>query len=133
MVEVRRTIHFCYGHRIKGHGGGCRHLHGHNAKIEVVCRGPLDDLGMVVDFQEIRRIVEGWIDGNWDHRMILQDGDPMIPILKEQGEPVYVIAEVPTAENLAAHLYRIASDGGLPVTSVRFWETPSSMAVYDGP
>ena len=52
--RVGRFIDFCYGHRIPGHSGKCKNLHGHNARVEIVCEGPLDELGMVVDFAEIK-------------------------------------------------------------------------------
>lgn len=131
--EATRSIRFCYGHRIQGHAGGCKHLHGHNARVEVSCAGPLDDLGMVVDFAEIRRVVEAWIRDNWDHRMLLRADDPMLPVLQEHGEPVFAMDVDPTAENMAARLFAVARAGGLPVSCVRFWETPSNMAAYGGP
>ena len=129
---VVRILTFAYGHRIQGHRGGCAHLHGHNARVEVECRGPLDPLGMVVDFAEIRRVLEEWIDAHWDHGMILQKGDPLVPVLVERGEPVYELDGPPTAENLARHLHRVAREAGLPVRAIRFWETERSMALYEG-
>ncbi|MGQ0612912.1 MAG: 6-pyruvoyl trahydropterin synthase family protein [Planctomycetaceae bacterium] len=129
---VVRRLAFCYGHRIRGHAGGCRFVHGHNAVVEVECRGPLDALGMVVDFGEIGRALGGWIDAHWDHRMILQRGDPLVAMLKGLGDPVYELEGDPTAENLAAELYGAAKAAGLPVHAVRFWETPTSMASFGG-
>jgi len=128
--EVQRALSFCYGHRIEGHAGPCANLHGHNARVEVVCGGPLDELGMVVDFAEIRRVLERFIDEHWDHRMILQRGDPYVAWLREQGEPVFELDLPPTAESLAAHLFGVAKEQGLPVRAVRLWETPDSMASY---
>jgi len=125
-----RFIDFCYGHRIPGHAGKCRHLHGHNGRAEIVCAGPLDALGMVVDFAEIRRVLDGWVLSHWDHKLILESGDDLIPILRERGEPVFQLDAPTTAENLAAHLFFVAKDANLPVASVRFWETPDSMASF---
>jgi 6-pyruvoyltetrahydropterin/6-carboxytetrahydropterin synthase len=127
---VRRSLTFCYGHRIRGHAGPCRHLHGHTARVEVECRGPLDELGMVVDFARIKEALEGWILAHWDHRMILQRGDPMAAVLKEKGEPVFELDGPPTAEIMAAHLFDVARDAGLPVTQVRVWESEASVAGY---
>ncbi len=127
---VTKLLSFPYGHRIRGHGGRCAHLHGHNARVEVCCRGPLDALGMVVDFGEIKRVLGSWIGKNWDHRMILASSDPLIEVLSELGEPVFELDSSPTAENLAAHLYRVAREANLPVSEVRFWETETSMASY---
>jgi len=129
---VVRILTFSYGHRIRGHEGLCAHLHGHNARVEVECKGPLDALGMVVDFGEIRRVLETWIDANWDHRMILEQGDPMARVLAERGEPVHELDAPPTAENLARRLYEVAAKAGLPVRAIRFWETERSMALYEG-
>lgn len=129
---VVRILTFSYGHRIRGHEGPCAHLHGHNARVEVECTGPLDALGMVVDFGEIRRVLETWIDANWDHRMILERGDPMARVLAERGEPVHELDVPPTAENLARRLYEVAKGAGLPVRAIRFWETERSMALFEG-
>ncbi len=32
MYRVTKCISFCYGHRLPGYPGKCRHLHGHNAR-----------------------------------------------------------------------------------------------------
>ena len=131
MYTAAKVISFCYGHRIVGHGGACRHLHGHNARVEVECgKRELDDLGMVVDFTAIHDALRTWIDENWDHRMILAANDPMVEVLREQGEPVFVLDGPPTAESLAAHLFRVAEEAGLPVTRIRLWETETSVASY---
>jgi 6-pyruvoyltetrahydropterin/6-carboxytetrahydropterin synthase len=130
--SVRVGLRFCYGHRIPGHDGPCVHLHGHNARVEVECRGALDERGMVVDFARIKRALNEWIDAHWDHRMILQAGDPLIEVLRANEEPVCVLDAPPTAENLAARLFDVAAEAGLPVAAVRFWETDSSLAVYTG-
>ena len=130
MYSAAKVITFCYGHRLVGHGGACRFLHGHNARVEVICRGDLDAQGMVVDFGEIRHALRDWIDANWDHRMILASDDPMVEILRAQDEPVFVLDGPPTAERLAAHLYKVARDAGLPVAGIRFWETETSVATY---
>lgn len=130
MYTAAKVISFCYGHRLVGHGGACRHLHGHNARVEVICRGELDALGMVVDFAEIRRVLQTWIDAQWDHRMILASDDPMAAVLREQGEPVFLLDGPPTAERLAAHLFEVAREAGLPVAGIRLWETDTSVATY---
>ena len=130
MYSAAKVLSFCYGHRIVGHGGECRHLHGHNARVEVVCRGDLDELGMVVDFAEIRRVLQTWVDAHWDHRTILASDDPLGAVLEEQGERVFRMDGTPTAERMAGHLYRVAKDAGLPVAEIRFWETETSFATY---
>ena len=47
--------HLPMSHRLPGHEGGCRFLHGHNYIVEVSVRSDvLDSMGMVMDFAERR-------------------------------------------------------------------------------
>lgn len=129
--RVTRTVHFCYGHRLLDYDGKCRHLHGHNGVLEVDIEGEqLDGLGMVADFTLVRDVVKEWVDANLDHRMVLCRRDPAVPLLEELGEPLYLLDENPTAENIARHVYEQAHGRGLMVAEVRLWETPSSCATY---
>lgn len=129
--RVTRSIDFCYGHRLLNHNGQCRYLHGHNGRLEVDIEAEaLDDMGMVVDFGKVRDLVKGWIDSNLDHRMILSRQDPVVPVLQGLNEPLYLVDENPTAENLARLIYDQARQLGLNVAEIRLWETPSSYATY---
>ena len=131
MFRVTRVIHFCYGHRLLRYAGKCRYLHGHNGKAEIeLVAKTLDRRGMVRDFTEIKRAIQGWIDANLDHTMILRKGDPALPLLRKLREPLFVIDVNPTAENLAKLIYAQAKRLGFPVSSVRLWETDHSFATY---
>ena len=125
--RVTKTIDFCYGHRLLDYGGKCRNLHGHNGLLEVdVESNELDDLGLVMDFNEIRDVVKGWVDDNLDHRMVLCRRDPVAPVLTEMGEPLYLMDDNPSAENISKLIYLEVRKQGLKVTEVRLWETPTS-------
>ena len=133
MFQVTREIRFCYGHRLLKYDGKCRHLHGHNGRAVITLAAPrLDSLGMVVDFSHIKKVVGGWINAELDHRMLLNRTDPVLPELERQGEPVFLLDENPTAENIAKLIFDHARQAGLPVVEVRLWETPSSFAAYRG-
>ena len=129
--SVTKTIGFCYGHRLIDHKGKCRHLHGHNGLVEIEVEAEeLDELGVVMDFSDIRDMVKRWIDSNLDHRMILNREDEAVSMLRTLGEPMYLIDENPTAENISKLIYGQARDMGIDVKEVRLWETPSSYAAY---
>ena len=131
MYSVTKVIHFCYGHRLLNYQGKCRHLHGHNGTVEIeLAAATLDGRGMVRDFTEIKQTIQGWIDAELDHKMILCREDPAVPLLRQLHEPLYAIPSNPTAENLAKLIYEQVKRLGFPVTSVRLWETDSSFAVY---
>lgn len=131
MYRVTREIDFCYGHRLLNYEGKCRHLHGHNGKAIITIEADeLDELGMVLDFGEIKRVVSEWIDENLDHKMILNRNDPAIPALEELGEPMYLIDANPTAESIAKVIYDVTKEAGFPIVEVRLWETPKCFATY---
>lgn len=133
MFKVTKHIDFCYGHRLLNYDGQCRHLHGHNGRVEVdIESAKLDARGMVVDFADIKRILKSWIDETLDHRMLLNKADPLIPALQESGELYVLLDENPTAENIAKLIFDHARSKGLPVIEVRLWETPTSFVTYRG-
>ena len=133
MYRVTREIRFCYGHRLLNYGGKCRHLHGHNARAVITLEAPdLDDRGMLVDFGDIKRQVQCWIDETLDHTMLLCRDDPILPVLQGRGERVYVLDVNPTAENIARLIYDRAAAAGLPVVEVILWETDHCHAAYAG-
>ncbi|QDU22300.1 6-pyruvoyl trahydropterin synthase family protein [Urbifossiella limnaea] len=131
MFAVTKEIHFCYGHRLLGYAGKCRHLHGHNGKAVVTLEAPeLDRLGMVLDFGEMKRVLGRWVDDSLDHRMLLHRDDPVVPELERQGEPLVLLDVNPTAENIARLIFDHAAAVGLPVTEVTLWETANAFATY---
>jgi len=131
MYYVTREIDFCYGHRLLDYAGKCRHLHGHNGKAVIVIESPtLDPRGMVLDFSDIKREISRWIDEHLDHRMILRADDPAVPVLRDLGEPLYVVDVNPTAENIARIIFDMTCEHGFPIVEARLWETPHCYATY---
>lgn len=131
MFEIVKSVSFCYGHRLLNYVGPCQHLHGHNAKVDVMLASDeLDDRGMVVDFSDIKAVIKGWIDETLDHTMLLCKDDPMVEVFKAQGEKFYLMDDNPTAENIAKLIYHFAKDQGFSVTAVTLWESDTSFARY---
>ena len=133
MYSVTKTISFCYGHRLLNYEGKCRHLHGHNGRVEIrLSAKKLDRRGIVVDFGDVKAIVKNFVDQKLDHRMILCEKDSIVPVLRARGEPYFLMKENPTAEAIAKLLYDFARSKKLPVLTVRLWETDTSFAEYSG-
>ena len=133
MFRVTKHMEFCYGHRLLQYEGKCRHLHGHNGRVEVhIETDKLDARGMVQDFSDIKEAIKNWINDTLDHRMLLHKDDPLVPVLKQRGELFHVMDENPTAENIAKLIFDHARSKGLPVVEVQLWETSTSSASYRG-
>ena len=131
MFRVSREIDFCYGHRLLDYDGKCKHLHGHNGRAIITLESEtVDHRGMVIDFSDIKKVVSHWIDEHLDHRMILHEADPVVPVLREMGEPMYLLDSNPTAENIARLIHQFAVDHGFPVVETKLWETPNCFATY---
>ena len=131
MYSVTKRLDFCYGHRLLDYEGVCKHPHGHNAVVELEIQADtLDRRNMVVDFTDIKRAMQGWIDRELDHRMILRRDDPLVGSLQSLGEPVYVLDSNPTVERIARLIFDAARESGLSVRRVTVWETPTSSATY---
>jgi 6-pyruvoyltetrahydropterin/6-carboxytetrahydropterin synthase len=131
MFRVSREIDFCYGHRLLNYDGKCKYLHGHNGRaIITIESAELDERGMVLDFSEIKNVVSTWIDQKLDHRMLLYKTDPAVPMLQQMGEPLFLMDENPTAENIARLIYDFTASRGFPIVECQLWETPRCFATY---
>ena len=108
-VTIGRSYRFESAHFLPKvpDGHRCRHLHGHNYRVEIVMTGALDERGFVVDFGEI-------------------DAD-VAPLLKQVDHKL--LNEVPGLENPTAEiiagwfLERLAT-----ARRVRVWENDDCWA-----
>lgn len=132
-ITCTRRLEIDAGHRLVNHGGKCQNTHGHRYRFDVSCAaGSLDDVGRVIDFSEVKRLVGGWLDENWDHGFIYQGGDRIGEAVALEGQKTYRMSLPPTAENLAAFLLNIArgllAPKGIEVVAIRCYETPNCWA-----
>lgn len=85
--EIDKTFEFCYGHRVWSQQlndkfsddlkCACRHLHGHEGKVQVFLFGEeLNDTGMVTDFRHLEWLKK-FINTTIDHQFILDKHDPL--------------------------------------------------------
>jgi 6-pyruvoyltetrahydropterin/6-carboxytetrahydropterin synthase len=145
QVQITRRIEFDAGHRIPDHASKCRNIHGHRYVLEATVvgtvqadRGKSDD-GMVVDFGDLKTMMNVEIGDKWDHAFLVaqSDGEAVkaAACLGVGHKTVYLNC-VPTVENLAAIAFR-AIDERIRVTDVgshfelhhiRLYETPNCWA-----
>ncbi len=131
MYSITKEVYFCYGHRLMNHPGKCKHIHGHSVKASITIKqAELDYQDMVCDFSEIKTIAENYINETLDHNFIVQEDDPIIPMLKQQNERFMAIPDHPTAEILSKLIFDHLTSKGLNVNQVKLWETSSANACY---
>ena len=111
-------------------------MHGHNYTAEFhVTAAKLDAVGRVIDFAELKSRLKGWIDEHWDHGFVLWEGDEPAILAVRSVDPhkVFLLADRPTAENLAKYLLeRVCPEKlaplGVTCTRVLLWETEEAYA-----
>jgi len=101
LIGGDRPIRISAGHRLLHHDGKCSRPHGHNYEISVEVTGMLSEDGWVVDKGDVTDIID-----EWDHRFLLEEGDPLIEAFEASGdaEGVIVLEHPPTAEVMAVIL-----------------------------
>lgn len=101
VVGRNRPIRISAGHRILHHQGKCSRPHGHNYEITVKVTGELTEEGWIVDKGDITSII-----AEWDHRFLLEQGDPLIQAFDQcgDGDSVVVLDHPPTAEVMSVVL-----------------------------
>ncbi|MCH8328700.1 MAG: 6-carboxytetrahydropterin synthase [Candidatus Marinimicrobia bacterium] len=134
-VQIIKKFRWSMAHRLThGYKGRCASLHGHEYEVGVTISGDVDDMGLIVDFGDVKRICGGWIKENFDHTTAVYEGDKtLLEFLVTEGQRHYVLPFNTTAENIAVYLRKRlqealnqALDKELTVTRVTLMETPNS-------
>jgi 6-pyruvoyltetrahydropterin/6-carboxytetrahydropterin synthase len=108
-TSVTRSFTFEAAHQLPWHPGKCRELHGHGYRLEVTVEGPLNEQGVVLDFDDVEAVVEREVIARYDHTY-LND-----------------LLDNPTAELIAQDAWKRLEAADLGVTSIRLWETGDCM------
>ena len=144
-MKIVKIIEWDMGHRILHHRSVCRGLHGHRYKVEICVSGDLvskpdvSEEGMVIDFSDIKKISNQFIQEKLDHAfMVWEKDEELIRFFnKSKGHKPVIVPFTPTAENVAAYIFNELQDKfqdvyktGLHLHSIKLWETPTSFAFY---
>ena len=145
-MKIVKIIQWDMGHRVLNHRSICKGLHGHRYKAEICISGELveqsnaSEEGMVIDFADIKKISNEFIQGKLDHAFMVWNKDrELLDFFKgSKGHKPVVVSFTPTAENVAIYIFNNLKDKfldvyktGLKLQSVKLWETPTSYAFYE--
>ncbi len=145
-MKIVKIIQWDMGHRVLNHRSVCKGIHGHRYKAEICLEGELivdsglSEEGMVIDFSDIKKIAQKFIQNKLDHGFMVWDqDDELLDFFKHsKGHKLVIVSFTPTAENVAAYIFKKLKNEfsdkfktGLHLHSVKLWETPSSYALYE--
>lgn len=144
MARIRLTKEFSFesAHALDGYDGLCREIHGHSYRLFVTIKGEPSSnendpkLGMVMDFGDLKRIVNSEIVERLDHSFVLrvsEQNEVLRTALGEKFRKVVLVDYQPTCENMladfAARLQRRLPEG-VELHSLRLHETATSYAEW---
>jgi 6-pyruvoyltetrahydropterin/6-carboxytetrahydropterin synthase len=128
-VGIYKEVQIDTSHRLLHYQGKCANLHGHRWKIEVWMEGEPDPATQIlIDYSLIKQVIN-----KYDHQIILNREDPMVPRI-EEFHPVITTHGEPTSELMAViirdDLSAVCRDRGIKaiVTKIRVWESPTACA-----
>ncbi len=118
MAIIRLTKEFTFemAHALEGYDGPCKNIHGHSYKLEVTIIGePCKDMnasnyGMVMDFGQLKRIVNEEVVQRFDHVLLIPINSALYK--KRDELPLGKILAVdfqPTCENLLIYIAPLIS------------------------
>jgi len=144
MANIRITKQFTFetGHALYGYDGKCKNVHGHSYELSVTVIGtPISDTshvkyGMVIDFGDLKKIVNKEIVDVFDHATVFNKNTPHVELAKElsdRGHNVLLVDYQPTSEmmviDFAQKIQSLLPDH-IKLHSLRLQETRTSYAEW---
>jgi 6-pyruvoyltetrahydropterin/6-carboxytetrahydropterin synthase len=140
MITVTKIFRFEMGHAIDGYDGICKYIHGHSYVLHVTVTTreagdqPLPPPGFVIDFKELKKIVNERVISKLDHSLILSERYvEKYPNIKQEPN-LKIWPYEPSAENI---LYFIKTElqgsfsENYEIVRLRIWETSDSFAEWE--
>ena len=87
LFESSKTFrNYPCSHRRHRHEGHCAHIHGYSRSFTLWfrCRARTEN-GFVMDFGALKPVKQ-WLEANFDHTLLLDSDDPLIPRFRELEE-----------------------------------------------
>ena len=122
MYTLKVEGAFEAAHHINDYPGKCARLHGHNWVVEAVVKGrELDELGMLVDFKDIKQTLKDILE-RFDHHYL----NELAPFKDGVN---------PTAENLARIIFEELAGNEIfkrdsVLVAITVFESPKSSVTY---
>lgn len=140
-IRVTRSFTFEMAHALWNYDGPCRNIHGHSYKLFVTVLGETSrdtestKLGMVMDFSDLKKIVNHSVVDVFDHSVVVSSraSQPDIDRVEQMFDKYYVVEYQPTCENLVTDMAKRIADS-LPehvsLFSLKLVETETSWAEW---
>ena len=138
-IRITKEFRFEGAHALQNYDGKCRHIHGHSYRLFVTLKGsPIAEAsspknGMVVDYGDLKRVVNKYIVDPFDHALLLRRDAPVKEEISAAYQNVIILEFQPTCENLAIYFAGLLKDNlpdGTTLHSIKLYETPTSFVEW---
>ena len=141
-IRITKKFRFEAAHALYGYDGKCKNIHGHNYNLFVTVIGvPVNNssnvkCGMVMDFGDLKKIVNSEIIEKFDHSVIFNKNSPHKELADElikNGHKVILANYQPTIEEMIVDFAkRISSKlpAEIKLHSLRLEETETSYSEW---
>jgi 6-pyruvoyltetrahydropterin/6-carboxytetrahydropterin synthase len=140
LIRVTKEFSMEIAHALDHHDGKCKNIHGHSYQLAVTVLGtPSIETGnpkegMVVDFADLKTVVNEQVVNRFDHALVLYQNSPFATKIDTTSNPRLVLVDYqPTCENMLLEMVE-AIRANLPenvnLHSIRLRETHSSYAEW---
>ncbi|GHV35648.1 6-carboxytetrahydropterin synthase QueD [Bacteroidia bacterium] len=139
MIAVTKIFSFEMAHALNNYNGACSNIHGHSYKLEVSVAGEIINdknspkFGMIIDFKDLKSIVNEVIIKNFDHFLVLnkETDENLKNLLMKSYQNIKFVDFQPTNENLLlyfADLIRTELPKNTHLQRLKMYETETSFA-----
>ncbi len=141
-IRITKQFNFETGHALHGYDGKCKNVHGHSYKLNVTVIGqPITDPnhvknGMVIDFGDLKKIVNQEIVDLFDHATVFNKNTPHVELANElqiRGHNTILVDYQPTSENMVIDFAKKISaklPNHIKLFALKLQETDTSFAEW---
>lgn len=140
-IRVTKEFNFEIAHALWNYNGPCANIHGHSYRLFVTVIGePITDeqnpkFGMVIDFADLKKVVNKEIISPFDHAFIISKkaAESLKCNQNQMFEKQIVVVYQPTCENMVidfVHKIKKKLPSELKLHSLKLHETATSFAEW---
>jgi len=131
-MKIAKEFRWEMGHRLPEHFGKCKNIHGHSYKMIVELEGDVTESGMVMDYYDVKKMVEPIVE-KLDHAfMVYKEDKEIISFLEKMKSKMVVVEFQSTVENICKYflneIKKISFPQNVKNISVRIYETADDYA-----
>ena len=105
-MKIAKEFRWEMGHRLPEHFDKCKNIHGHSYKMIVELEGEVQKNGMVMDYYDLKKVVEPLVE-NLDHAfMVYKDDKEIIDFLEKVKSKKVIVDFQSTVENICKYFLR---------------------------